>query len=439
MCTISGFTKTEGNSVAVRVDDEVVILDMGLGMENYIQYSEDRDDVSAKTYEQLLKVGAVPNYKFISDWKEKVIAIVPSHGHLDHVGAVPFGAPLFPLAPIICTPYTAEILKSIMWDEDIKIPNRIIPLNSNSSYKLTETITIEFVHVTHSIPHTVLVVLHTPYGKVMYANDYKFDRQPVLGKKPNFKRIEELGKEGIKLLIVDCLYAHERRKMPSESVARQMLRDVLLSVNTEDKAIVVTTFSSHLARLSSVIELGQKLNRKVVFIGRSLLKYVKAAERINLVDFQKDVTIVRHREKVNKLLAKIKREGKGKYIVVCTGNQGEPRAVLSRIARGELDFKFESGDIVVFSCSVIPVPINQGNRAKLEKILSGNGIRIFRDVHASGHAALEDHRDMFELAKPEHIMPIHAEPAKAQMLADFAVSLGFKKNHVMEDGQRLSL
>ena len=177
--------------------------------------------------------------------------------------AIPFAASLFPQAPVICTPYTAEVLKSIFRDERIKIPNQLIPLNLNSIYKLSEKVRIELVNVTHSIPHASLIVLHTPYGKIVYANDYKFDRQPTLGKKPNFQRLQQIGEEGVSLLIVESLYAHEYKKTPSESVAKQMLKDVMLGVNAQGKAMIVTTFSSHLARLKSIIELGKKLNRKI--------------------------------------------------------------------------------------------------------------------------------------------------------------------------------
>ena len=191
VCSISGFSKTEGNSVAIKIDDEVILLDMGLSMSDYIAYTEDREDVSTKTYKELLKANAVPDYSFIEEWKEKVVAIVPSHGHLDHVGAVPFAASLFPTAPIISTPYTIEVLKSITYDEKIQIPNRFIAINLNSSYKVSDAITLEFVNITHSIPHTAIVVVHTPYGKIMYANDFKLDDHPVLGKKPNYERLKE--------------------------------------------------------------------------------------------------------------------------------------------------------------------------------------------------------------------------------------------------------
>ena len=194
ICTIGGYSETGQNSTAIKVDDEVVILDMGLHMENYIRHTED-EDISAMHYEELLEVNAVPDYGLIKDWKDKVIAIVPSHGHLDHIGAIPFSAGIFPTAPIICTPYTAEVLKSIFRDERIKIPNELIASNLNSVYKLSEKLSVELVNITHSIPQASMIVLHTPYGKVVYANDYKFDRQPTLGKKPNFERLKQIGED----------------------------------------------------------------------------------------------------------------------------------------------------------------------------------------------------------------------------------------------------
>ena len=441
ICTIGGYSETGKNSTAIKIDDEVVILDMGLHMENYIRYTED-EDISAMHYDELLEVNAVPNYGLIKDWKDKVIGIVPSHGHLDHIGAIPFSAGIFPKAPIVCTPYTAEVLKSIFKDEKISVPNELVALNLNSQYKLSDKVSVELVNMTHSIPQASMIVLHTPYGKIVYANDYKFDRQPTLGKKPNFARLEEIGKEGVKLLIVESLYAHEHKKTPSESVAKQMLKDVMLGVYVDGKGMIVTTFSSHLARLKSIIELGKKLNRKIVFLGRSLSKYVSAGERINIIDFQKDIQLVKYNDKREKVLRKIMKEGKEKYLIVCTGHQGEPKAVLSRLARQELPFKFSKGDVVIFSCSVIPVELNEDNRDKLEKALRAKGARIFRDIHMSGHAAREDHRDLIELVKPKHIIPSHAGHEKALNLASLAEEMGYsqgKSIHMMEDGKRIVL
>lgn len=440
ICAVGGYSETGKNCTAIKVDEEIILLDLGLHMENYTRYTED-EDIRALTYEELLQVEAVPDLSLFKDWKQKVIAIVPSHGHLDHLGAVPFAAPKFPWAPVICTPYTAEVLRSIVQDEGLKFPNRIIDLNLNSAYPLSPNITLELINVTHSIPQAALVAIHTKYGTLLYANDYKFDRHPTLGKKPNFERLEELGKRGILALICESIYADEHKKMPSESVAKQMLKDVLIGVNSKGHALIVTTFSSHLARLKSIIEMGKELNRRIVFLGRSLAKYVEAGERLQLIDFKKDVKIIKFRDKVEEFLRKAS-QSKDKYLLVVTGHQGEPRAILPKIARRELKFELGAGDLVVFSCSIIPVPLNQDNRAKLESQLKQKGARIFRDIHISGHAAREDHRDLIELVKPKHIIPSHAGPDKSHHLADLAVELGYKLGksvHLMEDGKRLIL
>jgi len=440
ICTVNGFTKTGGNSVAVKVDDEVVILDMGLNMENYIRYTEDREDTHHTTYAQLLKAEAVPDYSLIKDWEKMVKAIVPSHAHLDHIGAIPFASKFYPDAAVICSPYTAEVLKSILQDDKINIPNKIIVLNLNSSYKISDKITIEFVYITHSIPHAALIVVHTPYGKILYGNDYKIDRQPTLGQKPNLERLKQLGEEGdVVLAIIECLYAHEHRKMPSESVAKQMLKDVMLGVNSDGKAMIVTTFSSHIARLKSIVEMGKKMNRKIVFIGRSLSKYVKAAQNINLINFEQEVKLVSFKDKMEKELKKILKEGKEKYLIVCTGHQGEPRAILSRLARKELPFHFDPGDIIVFSCSVIPVELNVDAREKLEAALRKYNVRIFKDVHVSGHAAREDHRDLIEMVKPKMIIPGHAGAERGKLLLELAEQLGYKNNKLMKNGERIIL
>src|SRR3989344_672709 len=437
VCTIGGFSKTEGNSLAIKIDQEVIILDMGLCMEDYVKFQDDFEDVSSKTYKTLLKAKAVPDYNFIEDWKNKVIAIIPSHGHLDHVGAIPFAAALFPQALVISTPYTIEVLKSILQDEKRQLENNLITVEPNGVYQVSDKIKIEFVHTTHSIPHTAILVVHTAYGKIMYANDFKLDKTPILGNKPNYKRIKELGTEGIKLLVMNCLYAHEQKKCPSESVARQMLKEVILGTNSQGKAVFVTTFSSHIARLKSIIEIGKKLNRKIVFLGRSLDKYISAAERIDLVNFSKDITLEKYTDKVIQKLKQIQKTGREKYLVVCTGHQGEPRAILSKIVRGELPFQFADGDMVIFSCAVIPVEVNIQNRNKLDLALANRNVRIFKDVHVSGHGALEDHRELTSMVRPENIIPVHAGAKKAQIIKDLAAKMGYQNTFLMEDGKRM--
>jgi ribonuclease J len=284
-----------------------------------------------------------------------------------------------------------------------------------------------------------MVAVHTKEGIILYANDFKFDLFPVLGKKPNFKRLEVLGKQGVLALIVDSTYAKDNKKMPSENVAREMLKDVL-NIPAKKGAIVVTTFSSHLARLKSIIEFGKKINRDVIFLGRSLNKYIKAGEKIGIINFTKDIKLFRFSRQIKKVLKKVEQE-RERYLLVVTGHQGEPKAVLAKMARKEFQFNFNANDHIIFSCKTIPTDTNIRNRNNLENELKGYGVRIFKDIHQSGHAAREDLRDLIKLVKPKHIVPAHGNKDMEKALADLAFEEDYKVEnvHIIKNGQKLSL
>ena len=439
ICTVGGYNEVGGNSTAVKIGDDVYILDLGIHLENYIKYTQDEDLISANPQE-LMDAGAVPDVSAIADWKDKVKMILPTHAHLDHIGALPYLANNFK-APIMSTPFTAEVLKGILSEDKIKLNNKIKSMSANSSFQASDNVKVEFVHVTHSTPHTVMIALHTKEGIVLYANDFKFDLFPTLGKKPNFKRLEELGKQKVLALICDSTYASDARKMPSESVAKQMLREVMLGLDSKNKHVVVTTFSSHIARLNSIVEFGQKMGRKIVFMGRSMAKYVNAAESTGIAKFTNKVEILKYGGQIKRKLKQIAKD-RGKYMMVVTGHQGEPNSTLSKMMSGELKFKFFPEDHIIFSCRTIPTPTNIENRQKLEASLKNFNVRIFKDIHQSGHAAREDLRDLINLVKPQHIIPAHGERRMTSALAGLAVEMGYKLGqnaHVMGNGEMIRL
>ena len=435
ICAVGGFSEVGRNCTAVKIDDDVIILDMGLHMENYVKYTE-QEDLQDVTGKQLTEVSAVPDLAHMEEWKHNVRAIVPSHAHLDHVGAIPFLAHKFN-APIIATPYTIEVIKALCKDKHMK--NKLVRINPNSTFQLTEKIMIEFIHVTHSTPQTAIVAVHTPYGIILYANDFKLDNFPVLGSKPNYKRLKQLQGKVI-LLIMECLYIDKPGKMPSESVARQLLKEVMLETKNEEKAIIVTTFSSHIARLKSIIDFGKKLNRKIVFLGSSLNKYVTAAENIKIINFTKQIGMIYYGQRARKMLATCAKQ-KEKYLLVMTGHQGEPKAMLSRIAHGDYHFPLANGDFVIFSALTIPTPPTIANRKALETKLQELGVRIFTDIHVSGHSAREDLRDFILMVKPRYIIPTHAEPGKLALFAELAYQLGYEQDkvHILFNGQKVKV
>lgn len=441
ICTVSGFDEVGRNMVAVKVDDEVVICDMGLHLENYIKVTDDeQEDVVKLNREVLIKAKAVPDDELIKDWRGKVKTIIPSHAHLDHIGAIPYLAHHYD-APVIGTPYTIQVLKHIIDDGGMQLKNSLKAVDLNSKVSISKNLQVEFVNITHSTPHTAMVVVHTPKGAVVYANDFKLDDTPTLGKPPNYDRIKELGREGVLAVFVDSTNAAVDAKTPSEKVAKDMLADVLLSQNHDGRGLIVTTFSSHIARLKSIIELGQKMGRKVVILGRSMAKYITAAEELKIVNFSDKAELVRFSAKVGNKLRQIDRDGKERYLIICTGHQGEPKSVLSRIASGLLHFSLGPKDAIVFSCRVIPTPTNRKNRERLESLLRRTNVRIFRDVHQSGHASGQDVRYLIEMLKPRHIIPSHGERKSKEAVRHTAIGLGHdgRSVHMAHDGQRIVL
>jgi len=439
LCSVGGYNEVGKNMTALKIGDEVIILDMGVFVPKLIDFEEEGSRQSASANE-LVRYGAIPDDSIISSWKNLVKAIAVTHCHIDHCAAIPYLSSKYN-APIYGTPFSVAFIKSLLSDEKKTIKNKLKVLNPGSIVKVSKNISIEFINTTHSTLQTVMIAVHTPEGVILYSNDFKFDNHPVLGKAPDYVRLKKIAKEGVLALIVDSLYAPDASKTPSEKVAREMLKDVMLGTDNSGHAIIVTTFASHLARLRSIVDFGKKLNRKVVFLGRSMAKYSAAGDAAGLVNYSKEAGIFGYRNQVKKVLKDVEKN-RDRYVVVCTGNQGEPKAVLSRMAIKELPFKFLPDDHIIFSCKTIPVDINIANRALLESRLKKNKVRIFKDIHVSGHAAREDLRDLIDMVKPQNILPAHGNPNQTTALAELAVEMGYKigkEIHLMNDGQMLKL
>ncbi len=443
---IGGFSEVGKNMTAVQLGDEgedVIIFDCGLFLPPIVELENQEKVWDEK---KLRNIDAIPNDLVLDKLglRDKVRAIVVSHAHLDHVGAIPYMAQRYN-AEIAATPFTIEVLKSLIKDTGAKITNPLKTITPNSSYIVKgkkKNYRVEFLNVTHSTLQASLIALHTDKGVILYANDFKFDNSPILGKKPNYERIKELAKEGILALIVDSLYSGDERKTPSEKIARGLLEDVLLTTGNKNSAIIVTTFSSHLARLKSIVDCANQLKRKVIFVGRSLRRYVGAADSLKLVPFMHSVNnLISYKREIDSVLKKVMKN-RDEYLIVCTGHQGEPGSVLDRMARDELPFKIMPNDHVIFSSRIIPSPINLANRQQLEKKLKAKGARIFTDVHVSGHCGREDLRDLIEMTMPKHIIPAHGDLEKVAPMAELATELGYKLGktvHLVQDGQRLIL
>ena len=438
--TVGGFSEVGKNMVVVELEEDAFIFDEGFFLPAIVSMQQ-RDKVM--TEKKLKSIKAVPDDSAIAKIKHKVRAQFISHAHLDHVGAIPYLSDKYN-APIYGTPFTMQVLNSLLSDNDIVLKNKSFAIKPNTTFFVegkNRKYKIDFISITHSTAQCLMIAIQTPKGAIIYANDFKLDDTPVLGLKPNYKRLREIAKEGVLTFVVDSLYSGSPRKTPSEKVARVLLEEVLLTIQNRNAGMIITTFSSHIARLKSIVEFGKKLNREVIFLGRSLDKYSTAAKNIGIAPFLNDVRISRYRREVEKTLKKIERKRKD-YLIVCTGHQGEPGSILERLSRHQLPFKINKDDNIIFSSSVIPTPVNKEQFAKMEARLKKSKPRIFRDAHVSGHGGQEDLRDIMQIINPQHVIPSHGGFDKTKPMVELTKELGYKLHktcHLMQDGGILKL
>lgn len=442
MFSIGGYEEVGRNMSAIKVDDEIVILDMGWDLSKVLLMPPNIDWRAMSTRD-LINLDVFPNDEILLRYRKNVKAIVCSHAHLDHISAIPKMAPGYPKAPVYGTPFTIEILKDLIKDNNERMPNKLIAVQPGETVEISRTIQIEFIYTTHSTMQCSMIAVHTPYGVVVYANDWKFDENPVLGPKTDYKRLRQLGKKGDVIgLISCCLNVEKEQRTYSENICTAMLNDVLLGINNTENGIICTTFASKIDRIKVIIDIAKKMGRTPVIFGSSMDKYINAAEKCKLVKITDQAEIYSKASSVKKKMAEIEKRGRSKYLLITTGHQGEPGSILDRISRKELPYKIKEGDQIIFSSSIIPSPINFSNRAEIETRLKRFQPRIFKDVHVSGHASKEEHRDLMKMLKPHNYIPCHGDVQKLSqaisLAYDFNMRLG-KDAHVLQNGQRLSL
>jgi ribonuclease J len=226
-------------------------------------------------------------------------------------------------------------------------------------------------------------------------------------------------------------------KTHSEKVARIMLKDIMLDPLDEKNGMLVTTFSSHIERVQAICNISEQSDRKLLLLGRSMERYCGMAEAMGILKVPATASIYGSPKAVNRALARAE-ENRSEYLLVTTGHQGEPDALLPRIASGKTQFGVRSGDNVVISAPIIPNPMNIANRNLLERRLKSSGARIFRNAHVSGHAGREDHRDFLRMLNPMHIIPAHGDLEMLAAYTELAEEEGYKLGnniHILRNGQ----
>ncbi|HLD11979.1 MAG TPA: MBL fold metallo-hydrolase RNA specificity domain-containing protein [Candidatus Nanoarchaeia archaeon] len=438
---VGGYGEVGRNMTFAQVGQEAAIFDIGFNIQKLSDFEETGGDRKLATKQHLIKAEAVADDTVLASYKNNVKGILVSHCHLDHCGAIPFMANEYK-APIVGTPFTMEVINNLLRDDNIKIKNKLHRINNGTTLKISDNLELEFINITHSTPSTSLIALHTKEGIILYANDFKLDNHPILGQKPDYKRIKELGDSGkVRAVVLDACYSNTPGKTPSEKVAREMLKEVMLEEDLQGRALVISCTASHMARIKSIQEFSHKIGRELVVAGRSFLKYISAAEAMGISHYTKGTQIWGHRAEIAKNFKKIAKNGLDKYVVLATGGQGEPHSVLGRMTTGELPFAFQRDDAIIFSNKVIPTEINIRNRAQMEKKLVDNKLRLFKDVHSSGHCYREDLREFIKLCNPEHIIPCQGEPKMLEGLKSLGMDMGYnaKRLHVLQNGQKITI
>ena len=437
---VGGYDEVGRNMTAVRCGKEIVIFDMGLRLDQ-VMIHEDAEIENMHSLD-LIKIKAIPDDTMMNSVEGTVKAIVCTHGHLDHIGAIPKLAHRYN-APIISTPYTTELIRQqISGEQKFGVNNKLFALRSGQRYTLSQTLTLEFVRMQHSIIDTVMAVLHTPHGAIVYALDFKLDRTPVIGESPDFARLRQIGKEGVIALIVECTNIDRPGRCPSERIARDLVRDTITSYEDDKNAILVSTFSSHISRVKTIAECAHEIGRKPILLGRSMERYSVTAEQMKLVSFPSTTSVFGNRRTVDRTLRRMMKAGKDKFLPIVTGHQGEPGSILTRVATGDTPFLLAKGDKVIFSANVIQNPMNYGQRYMVEAHLKLAGARVFEDLHVSGHAYREDHYELVHILNPQHIVPAHGDIGMTGSYADFASEMCYTLHsdlHVVKNGQRIKI
>jgi ribonuclease J len=339
----------------------------------------------------------MPDPGFIEERRHQLLAIVLTHAHEDHIGAV---AHLWPRlrVPVYATPFTAALVRGKLEEHGLldEVPLKIVPLGGELQLG---PFSLEFIDITHSIPEPNCIAIRTPLGVVLHTGDWKIDPQPLVGRKTNIEALRKLGEEGVLATICDSTNVFVPGRSGSEGEVATRLEAVIAMCKGR---VAVTAFASNVARLQSIVRAGAKLGRHVALVGRSMHKITAAAIETG---YLKDLPAFIDEEAAMTLPP-------SKVLYVCTGSQGEPRAALARIASGEHpNVTLGPGDTVIFSSRIIPG--NEKSIHALHNDLSQRGVEVIsaedHDVHVSGHPARDELADMYAWLRPRVAVPVHGE------------------------------
>ncbi len=400
---------------AIKCNDEIVIIDAGL------MFPE----------EELLGIDIViPDISFLVENRDMVKGIVLTHGHEDHIGGLPYVLRELNV-PVYGTRLTIGLLEPKLKETaHVKNP-RLHVVNPRQMFKVGG-FTIELLRMCHSIPDSVAIAVHTPYGVILHSGDFKFDQTPVDGRVTDFQRIAELGNEGVLLLMSDSTNVERSGYSTSEKVVGKTFDELFRAAK---ERIILATFASNVHRIQQVISAAYTYNRKVAIAGRSMVNVVGVAQELGYLDIPEGILVE---------LDEINNYPKEQIVLLTTGSQGEPMSALTRMAMSDhRRVQIEPGDTVIISAN--PIPGNEKLVARVVDMLSKLGAEVIHgrdaNVHVSGHACREELMMLLNLVKPQYFMPVHGEYRMLLKHAQLAEQVGMPKENIFvgENGNILEL
>ena len=369
----------------------------------------------------------LPDFSYIRDRLDDVIGIFLTHGHEDHIGAVPYLLRERGDIAIYGSALTLALITAKLKE------HRITPLTREVKEGGTEDVgpfTLEFVAVNHSIPDALAVVINTEAGRVLATGDFKMDQLPLDGRVTDLRTFARLGEQGVDLFMVDSTNADVPGFTPSEREIMPALHRVISSTK---RRVIVASFSSHVHRVQQIIDVSALHGRKVVFIGRSMVRNMKIAEDMGYLNVPADLVID----------AKDLDQYDDNVVLICTGSQGEPMAALSRMANGDHQIRVGEGDTVILASSLIPG--NENSVFRIINELTRFGAKVVHKanamVHVSGHAAAGELLYCYNIVKPKYVLPIHGEWRHLKANAELAIQSGVPRGNtfIIDNGVVIDL
>ena len=412
---LGGLGEVGKNMTVYEFGGDMIIVDCGMGFPDEDMYGIDV---------------VLPDISYLKSNRSRIKGMIITHGHEDHIGAVPYVLKELDI-PIYTTPLTAAMIELKLEENELLYNSQIFTKKAGSVFKLG-MFTIEFIHVNHSIPDSVALAIKTPLGTVIHTGDFKIDVTPIGGEMIDLVRFGELGNEGVLALLSDSTNVEKPGHSDSETKVGVSFDTLFKGC---DKRIIITTFASNVHRLQQIIDVAARYKRKVGITGRSMENVLRVASVLGYMDIPENVLI--DIDKLNKL-------PKSQSVIISTGSQGEAMSALYRMAFSEhKQIQVDSGDRVIISASAIP-----GNETMISRVIDElfhKGVEVIYDrnteLHVSGHACQEEEKMMIALTKPRFFIPVHGEYRMLVKHAEIAKSMGLNPKNIMiaENGNVLEL